>query len=186
MKNKTENELIEEHYNLIRYVIKKKFNDYLYDEDILQIGAIGLLKAIRSYDECKKIKFSTFAHKCIYFEICKHFRVLNYDKRIPKDKIIYINDKLKSDEINSNNDMFYEDIFYDDTNHFEMLEDKIVSKELLDILNKKEKDIVLLNINGYSNCYISKKYKMKKIDIQELQNDCFMKMRKYLVREDVC
>ena len=64
--------LIEENMGLISYVINKKVNkakacsipsvDY---EDLYQLGAIGLCKAAKTFDEKKGFQFSTYAVCCI-------------------------------------------------------------------------------------------------------------------------
>lgn len=64
--------LILNNQNLI-YFILKKYN-YSYNEDLFQIGMIGLIKATEKYDKSKKFKFSSFAYKCISNEILVHFR----------------------------------------------------------------------------------------------------------------
>lgn len=44
-------------------------------EDIFQIGCIGLIKAGKTFDESKNIKFSTYATTCIKQEILKSFQL---------------------------------------------------------------------------------------------------------------
>lgn len=69
----TEDELIKKHFGLVVSVAKKfvkSYNPELLDEYI-QLGRIGLLKAIRNYNEARGA-FSTFAWKCIKNEILSH------------------------------------------------------------------------------------------------------------------
>ena len=80
--------LIEDNINLVYYVIKKYYPNYLYDEDIVQEGMVGLCKAVNAYDSDKS-KFSTFAARCILNQIkyyfrknSKHYDVLSYDRVI--------------------------------------------------------------------------------------------------------
>lgn len=59
--------------NLVYFVIKKYFPSFYDDEDIFQVGWIGLWKACIAYNSSKS-KFSTFATRCILNEIRMEFR----------------------------------------------------------------------------------------------------------------
>lgn len=67
--------MFEENMKLVFLVIKQRFPTFIYDEDIIQIGYLGLWSAINTYDD-SKAKFSTYAYWCVYHEISKHFRRL--------------------------------------------------------------------------------------------------------------
>ena len=66
-KEELEEKLIREHYGLVISQALYFLDDSSF-EDYIQAGLIGLLKAIRNYDE-NKAKFSTFATVCIRNEI---------------------------------------------------------------------------------------------------------------------
>lgn len=53
---------------LIYLVIKRHFPNFYNDEDVIQVGRIGLWKACVGYDSSIS-KFSTYAYKCILNEI---------------------------------------------------------------------------------------------------------------------
>lgn len=53
---------------LVHFAIKKYFPSFYGDEDIFQVGWIGLWKACVGYNDSKS-KFSTFAVRCIINEI---------------------------------------------------------------------------------------------------------------------
>ena len=62
---------------LVHHVLKKFViapSDY---EDLFQIGTIGLLKAVATFDESKKVHFSSYAITCINNELKMHFRKNN-------------------------------------------------------------------------------------------------------------
>ena len=96
LKNKDEsakNELIEHNLRLVVYIAKKFENVGTDLEDLISVGAIGLIKAVQSYDVEKNIKLATYASRCIENEILMHVRKktkqnlevsidepLNYDK----------------------------------------------------------------------------------------------------------
>lgn len=62
--------LIEHNLRLVAHIVKKYAptagND---SDDLISIGTIGLIKAIDSFDETKKIRLATYAARCIQNEI---------------------------------------------------------------------------------------------------------------------
>lgn len=73
-------ELIEKNIGLI-WNISKKFTNRGYDlDDLFQIGAIGLLKAIKKFDFNFNVKFSTYAVPMIMGEIKRFLRDNNMIK----------------------------------------------------------------------------------------------------------
>lgn len=67
-------ELVERHWNLIWHIVHR-FSGRGYDpEDLFQVGAIGLLKAIERFDVDRGLKFSTYAVPLIMGEIRRHLR----------------------------------------------------------------------------------------------------------------
>ncbi len=72
MLTKEKENLILDHQKLI-YCVLKKYNN-IHNEDLFQIGMIGLVKAAKLFDETRKIAFSSFAYTCISNEILIYFR----------------------------------------------------------------------------------------------------------------
>lgn len=66
-------ETIKNNQRLVYSVINKYFSRFCGDEDIVQVGRIGLWKACIAYDSSKS-KFSTFATHCIVNEIREELR----------------------------------------------------------------------------------------------------------------
>lgn len=67
-------QMVEDNLGLVGDCIKKIgiFPEEV--KDMFSIGTIGLIKAARSFDESKKIKFATYACRCINNEIFMEFR----------------------------------------------------------------------------------------------------------------
>jgi RNA polymerase sporulation-specific sigma factor len=66
--------LVERHWNLIWHIVHR-FSGRGYDpDDLFQVGAIGLLKAIDRFDVDRGLKFSTYAVPLIMGEIRRHLR----------------------------------------------------------------------------------------------------------------
>lgn len=72
--NEAQNELVENNMGLV-YSIVKRYTGRGYDlEDLVQIGAIGLIKAVKKFDTSFDVKFSTYAVPVIAGEIKRHIR----------------------------------------------------------------------------------------------------------------
>lgn len=67
------NQLIEDNINLVYSVISKHYPGFIKDEDIVQCGMMGLVKAANKWDESKS-SFSTYAFTSILNEIRMEFR----------------------------------------------------------------------------------------------------------------
>lgn len=61
--------LIERNLRLVVYIARKFENTGIGIEDLISIGAIGLIKAVNTFDTGKKIKLATYASRCIENEI---------------------------------------------------------------------------------------------------------------------
>lgn len=68
------------HNTKLVYKIVDKYTENDKD-DLLQIGMIGLIKAVDSYNFDKKIAWSTYMYSCVNNEIRMYFRIQNYEKR---------------------------------------------------------------------------------------------------------
>lgn len=79
--------MCEENQKLVYFVIKRSYPTYIYNEDLHQIGRLGLWKACLSYSEDKG-KFSTYGARLIKNEISTYFRELNRKRKIPDDQMI--------------------------------------------------------------------------------------------------
>ncbi len=85
--------LVEENLGLVRMAIKRYRGFGVEDEDLMQIGSVGLIKAARDFDESKQVQFSTYAVAKIIGEIKTYLRDNGSIKVSRKHK----EDKLKID-----------------------------------------------------------------------------------------
>lgn len=69
--------LIEHNLRLVVYIARKFENTGIGIEDLISIGAIGLIKAVNSFDPGKNIKLATYASRCIENEILMVLRRTN-------------------------------------------------------------------------------------------------------------
>lgn len=80
-----EGQIVEQFRPLVyRIVHKFNFQSDQFD-DLVQVGLIGLLHAIRRFDPTKEFRFSTFAWQTIQGEIQRYFRDKTWAVNVPRD-----------------------------------------------------------------------------------------------------
>ncbi|MEZ4357171.1 MAG: SigB/SigF/SigG family RNA polymerase sigma factor [Eubacteriales bacterium] len=67
-------ELVERNYALVKSIAKRFFGRGIEAEDLIQIGCLGLIKAIKNYDSSFNVRFSTYAVPMIAGEIKRFLR----------------------------------------------------------------------------------------------------------------
>ena len=77
-------EIAERHLPLVRHLARRYAGGNESQEDLEQVGAIGLLNAIDRYDPASGNAFSTFAVPTILGEIRRHFRDRTWPVRVPR------------------------------------------------------------------------------------------------------
>ncbi|WP_432004002.1 RNA polymerase sigma factor SigF [Streptomyces sioyaensis] len=78
------NTLIEMNMSMVRYVARRYRNRGDDMEDIIQVGTIGLIKAIDRFDLSREVEFSTFAVPYILGEIKRFFRDTGWAVHVPR------------------------------------------------------------------------------------------------------
>lgn len=63
-----------ENLKLVNHVLWKQFPNLARSEDMFQIGCVGLIKAVDTFNEDANSAFSTYASKCIVNEILMELR----------------------------------------------------------------------------------------------------------------
>lgn len=77
-------QLIVSHLNLVRFLASKFKNRGEPVDDLMQVGTIGLIKAIDRFDPARGLEFTTFATPTIMGEIKRHFRDKGWSVRVPR------------------------------------------------------------------------------------------------------
>ena len=77
-------QLIVNHINLVRFLASKFKNRGESLEDLIQVGTIGLIKAIDRFDPDRGLEFTTYATPTIMGEIKRHFRDKGWSVRVPR------------------------------------------------------------------------------------------------------
>lgn len=76
--------LVMSHMNLVRFLANKFKNRGEPLDDLIQVGYLGLLKAIDRFDPGRGLEFTTYATPTIMGEIKRHFRDKGWSVRVPR------------------------------------------------------------------------------------------------------
>jgi RNA polymerase sigma-B factor len=77
-------ELVEAHLPLVHFLARRYERRGEPLDDLVQVGVIGLIKAIDRFDPDRGVAFSTFATPTIVGEIKRHFRDRTWMVRVPR------------------------------------------------------------------------------------------------------
>ncbi len=136
-----EEKLIKHNLRLVAHITKKYKNSNIDQEDLISIGSIGLMKAIKTFTYEKGNSFSTYAARCIENEILMTFRS---DKK--NADTVYLDDVISIDK-DGNNLSLYEILCDNSVAIDKQAENKILFKKILSViqndLNEREQEILI-------------------------------------------
>ena len=174
------NILIVHNLRLVVYIAKKFEQTGIPMEDLISIGSIGLIKAVRTFRPDKNIKLATYASRCIENEILMYLRKTSQQKNE-----ISIDEPLNVDR--DGNELLLSDILGTDEDTVGRGIENEVEKELLlkeiEKLGKRERTIMEMRFGlggrhemtqkqvadevGISQSYISRLEKRILLSIRE-------------------
>ncbi len=169
--------LIERNLRLVVYIARKFENTGVCTDDLVSIGAIGLIKAVNTFDPTKKIKLATYASRCIENEI------LMYLRRTCKLKLeISLDESLNMDW--DGNELLLSDVLGTDPDSVSKDLDERIDRELLHAamqkLGKREKRIMELRF-GLNN---SKEYTQKQVaDMLGISQSYISRLEKRIIKQ---
>ena len=76
--------LVNQYIGLVEFLARRFRNRGEPLEDLVQVGTIGLLKAIERFDLDREVEFSTYATPTIVGELKRHFRDKGWAVRVPR------------------------------------------------------------------------------------------------------
>ncbi len=108
-------QLIVHNLRLVVYIAKKFENSGVGIEDLISIGSIGLIKAVKTFCPGRNIKLATYASRCIENEILMHLRkITNQKAEVSIDEPLNVdwdgNELLLSDVLGSDTDSVSSDM----------------------------------------------------------------------------
>ena len=77
-------QIVMSHLNLVRFLANKFKNRGEPLDDLVQVGYLGLLKAIDRFEPARGLEFTTYATPTILGEIKRHFRDKGWSVRVPR------------------------------------------------------------------------------------------------------
>jgi RNA polymerase sigma-B factor len=77
-------ELVEMYLNLVKYLASRFRNRGEPIDDLIQVGTIGLIKAVDRFDVERAVEFTTYATPTIVGELKRHFRDKGWAIKVPR------------------------------------------------------------------------------------------------------
>ncbi len=161
---KARNKLIEHNLRLVVF-LSKKYDNTMYDlEDLVSIGTIGLIKAIKTYKLDKNIKLATYASRCIDNEILMFLR--KNKKRMSE---VSFEDSINFD--NEGNELKIEDVFGTEDDivekSIESKDNKLLLEDEIKRLNKRDREIIEERYGLFGKKELTQKELACKLDISQ-------------------
>lgn len=134
------NILVEHNLRLVAHIIKKYYQNYGGQDDLVSIGTIGLIKAINTFDLNKNIKLSSYASRCIENEILMFFR---NNRKSSQD--VSLNDTIDTDK--DGNPLTLMDIMASDMDVAQDVDTKlhleVLNAYINEVLTPREKEVII-------------------------------------------
>ena len=155
--------LIEHNLRLVLYIAKKFETPKAELEDLVSVGAIGLVKAVDSFKADKNIKLATYASRCIENEILMYLRKANKTlNEISLDEPLSVDDEggeLVISDILASNEDCYKEVEDDDQKKFLL--------NTLSCLSTRERDIMIMRYGLYGQDELTQKEVAELLNISQ-------------------
>ena len=169
--------LVEHNLRLVVYIARRFENTGAGIEDLVSIGAIGLIKAVNTYNSGRNIKLATYASRCIENEILMYLRKANRIRaEISLDEPLNVdwdgNELLLSDVLGTDDDLVSRNI--------EDEADRQLLMEAMGRLTERERRIVELRfgLNG------GKEYTQKQVaDMLGISQSYISRLEKRIMKQ---
>lgn len=140
------NKLVEHNLRLVVYIAKRFDNTGIDMDELISVGTMGLIKAVKSYNSDKKIKLATYASRCIENEILMFLRkTVKIRTEISLEEPLNVdwegNQLVLSDVLGTDGDMIYKDM--------ETRVENDILRSLYEKLDERDKEIVGMRYGLY-------------------------------------
>lgn len=132
------NTLIEHNLRLVAHVVRKYENSGEDLEDLISIGTIGLIKAIKTFKEDRGVRLATYAARCIDNEVLMHLRNI---KKMKQEVSLY--DPIGFDK--EGNEISLMDVLTIDNEIIDTVEARIQEQKIrntIGILSRRERQVI--------------------------------------------
>ena len=145
---------IVDNMGLVHYVLHKYFPLYIDNQDNIQNGYVGLIKAVDSFDESTGNTFSTYASRCIFNEIAMDLRRRNkYAKDISLHAVL------------AEGDTRDEPLIIEDVLSYEDDYTPLYIQEFVQCLDEREITVLRYLMAGKNQTYISNRLGMTRSNV---------------------
>ncbi len=155
------NKLIEHNLRLVAHVVRKYETSGEDMEDLISIGTIGLIKAIKTYNEDRGVRLATYAARCIENEVLMHLRNI---KKLKKEVSLY--DPIGYDK--EGNEISLIDVLTTDNEIVEFVEAKLQEEKIrgkIDILTRRERQVIEMRYGLFDGLKETQREIAKKLGI---------------------
>lgn len=132
------NKLIEHNLRLVAHVVKKYEANGEDQDDLISIGTIGLIKAIKTFDNSRGTRLATYAARCIENE------VLMYLRNIKKNRLeVSIYEPIGFDK--EGNEISLMDVLYNDNEILDTVDAKLQEEKIIEkmgALTRRERMVI--------------------------------------------
>ena len=163
LKDNSKEQIIKNYNKIIGFVLKN-MNLLHKSDELFDVGMVGFVRGINTYDETKNIKYSTYLYECIKNEILRYLEHEKNNKTISLNTIIgedtELLDMIPSYELYDEN-LYLDEILY-------------VINRRLSFLNERDEIVFkhLYGLDGYKKLEtieIAKKFGTSKQNIQRIK-----------------
>ncbi len=169
--------LVIHNLRLVVYIAKRFENTGVGIEDLVSIGTIGLIKAVKTFCPGKKIKLATYASRCIENEILMYLRkTAGRKNEFSIDEPLNVdwdgNELLLSDVLGSDNDVVNRNI--------ESKDEKNQLLRLVKELEERERQIMTMRFGLFG----SKEYTQKQVaDMLGISQSYISRLEKRIIEK---
>lgn len=174
--------LVSHNLRLVAHIVKKYSNSQKDADDLISVGAIGLIKAIETYSLDKGTQLSTYAARCIENEILMLFRMTK-----KQQNVVSLDEKLGIEK--DGNEVVLGDVLSENVDLIDEIDTSIITEDLLKLikqtLSPREYEILVLRygIGGrvaYTQREVAQKLGISRSYISRIEKKALSKIRKKL------
>ena len=179
-----DNKLIMHNLRLVVYIAKKFEKSGVAIDDLISIGTIGLIKAVRTFCPTKNIKLATYASRCIENEVLMYLRKISHRKtEISIDEPLNIdwdgNELLLSDILGTESDCVSRPIEED--------ADRQCLEEAIAKLDERDREIIvqrfgLFGVKEQTQKEVADRLGISQSYISRLEKRILTKLRREILR----
>lgn len=179
------NKLIEHNLRLVAHIAKKYDSKKIDNDDLISIGTIGLIKGVDTYKSNHNVKITTYCARCIDNEILMYFR-----KNNKYNNDISINEPVGYDKDGNPIEILdvikVEDVDFSDD--IELKENIKMLMKYLDVLNKREREIIedrygLNNKEALTQKKISKRLGISRSYVSRIEKRALTKLLREFIKD---